>query len=114
MAGLFHISRRKRKGAPLEPYPARNVSLRALDGIVLFTGILGPLMTIPQIVQIYIYHEAAGVSLFTWGMYAIFDTPWIVYGFVHRERPIAITYMLWFTMNALVAIGVVVFGGGAP
>jgi uncharacterized protein with PQ loop repeat len=112
VAGLFHLSKRKRGSRQLEPYPARRTSLRVLDGIVLFTGTVGPLMTIPQIVNVYVFHETVGVSLFTWGMYAIFDIPWIVYGVVHRERPITITYILWFTMNALVEIGVVVFGGG--
>jgi uncharacterized protein with PQ loop repeat len=84
--------------------------MRALDVAVYAAGILGPLATIPQVLQIYTMHNAVGVSVATWGMYALFDIPWIIYAFVHREPPLIMCYLLWFLFNALVAIGALLYG----
>jgi uncharacterized protein with PQ loop repeat len=111
MKGLFHLHLRKRLSRALEPYPARSTLKRWLDRLVLCVGILGPLATVPQILKIYTLHSASGVSLLSWLMPAIFDIPWIIYGLVHRERPIAVTYSLWLIGNLTIAVGVLLYGG---
>lgn len=93
-----------------EPYPAHTAALRALDRIVFVAGVIGPLMTLPQLVEIYASHNASGVSPLTWGAYALLDIPWILYGLSHREGPITITYTLWFIFNTLVLVGVLLYG----
>lgn len=110
MRGLHHVHVRKRKAAGFEPYPAHSGGMRFLDGVVLATGIIAPLMTLPQMLKIYVLQNAAGVSLLTWGAYALCDIPWIIYGIVHGSRPITITYVLWFVMNLAVAFGVLLYG----
>jgi len=80
--------------------------------VVYTVGILGPLFTLPQIAKIYLYQDAAGVSLISWAAFTVFDIPWIVYGYVHRERPIVITYILWLIVNAIVCVGVLLYGKG--
>ena len=112
MKGLYHQHLRARGAAALEPYPARKVSLWILDMVVLAAGIIGPLMTIPQIAKILILHNAAGISVLTWGMYALLDLPWIIYGIAHASRPILLTYILWFLVNTLVAVEALMFGAG--
>lgn len=87
--------------------------MRILDFVVYVAGIVGPLATIPQIYKIYSTHDAMGVSLLTWSMYALFDIPWIIYAVVHKERPLIVCYSLWFAANAVVAIGAALYGGGA-
>ncbi|HUO50447.1 MAG TPA: PQ-loop domain-containing transporter [Candidatus Paceibacterota bacterium] len=104
--GLHHYHTRSRK----EPYPASRFGLRILDVTVYIAGIVGPLATIPQIVQIYTTHSAAGVSVATWVMYVLFDTPWIAYAVVHKERPLLLCYVLWVLCNALVAVGAIIYG----
>ena len=59
---LRHIHARKRKSRGLEPYPARGFWLRLLDRVVLLAGIVGPIATIPQIINIYDSHSAGSVS----------------------------------------------------
>ena len=103
-----HIRRRK-KG--LEPYPARTFWLRTLDTIVYTVGVLGPIFTIPQIIKIYAYHDASSISIVSWTAFALFNIPWIIYGFAHRERPIIITYTLWFLVNITVCAGAILYGG---
>ena len=81
-----------------------------LDVIIYAVGIIGPLLTLPQLVEIYIVHNAAGVSALTWGGYTLLDIPWILYGLAHRERPITITYTLWLAFNGAVFVGALLYG----
>ena len=112
MRGLHHLHVRKRRALGHEPFPARTWRLRLLDRIVLAAGVIGPLMTIPQIVKIFVLQDASGVSMISWGMYATLDIPWILYGIVHRDVPIALTYTLWLIMNVSVVAGAVFYGSG--
>lgn len=111
MKGLYHLHLRKRVSRDFEPYPSRKTAVRWLDHLVLCVGIIGPITAIPQILKIYLTQNAAGVSLLSWLLPAVFDLPWIMYGIVHRGRPIAVTYSLWFLANAAVAVGVLLYGG---
>lgn len=69
-------------------------------------------MTIPQIVKIFAYQDAAGVSVISWATFAVFDIPWILYGLSHNDRPILITYTLWLIMNSIVVVGALMYGNG--
>ncbi len=106
----LHFHTRQRQ----HPYPAKSLSMRVLDVAVYVVGVVGPLATIPQLVQIYATHSASGVSFTTWGLYAITDIPWIIYALMHREPPLIMCYLLWFVFNSLVAFGVLLYGGSMP
>lgn len=110
MRGIHHLHIRKRLSKNLEPFPASSPSKRLLDTVVYAAGIVGPLMTLPQIFEIYAHRNASGVSAVTWAAYALFDIPWIIYGIAHRETPIVVTYVLWFIFNTVVVIGALVYG----
>lgn len=110
MRGLHHLHIRKRRAAGLEPFPARHGWMRTLDAVVMAAGIIAPLMTIPQILKIFVLQDAQGISILTWASYALFDIPWIIYGFAHHSRPIATTYILWFLMNLSVVVGALLYG----
>jgi uncharacterized protein with PQ loop repeat len=99
----FHIRRRR------EPYPARKSSLRWLDRFVLLVGVLGPIMTLPQIWLIFSTKDAGGVSALAFGTWALFDIPWMLYGIAHREPPIVATYTLWLVGNGLVCLGAILY-----
>lgn len=113
MRSHIHPHLRKRAfGRGLEPVPARSALLRLLDTVVYIVGVLGPAMTLPQIIKIFLFQNADGVSALTWGAYALFDIPWIIYGLVHREPPIAIAYFLWLICNSIVFFGALTYGTG--
>jgi len=83
--------------------------VQLLDRVVLICGIAGPLLAIPQILRIYLGQNAVGVSPISWGLFATFDVPWVLYGIVHKEKPIVVTYTLWFIMNLFVLIGALIY-----
>jgi len=112
MKGLHHLHLRKRILRNLEPFPARSAWKRGLDRTVLTVGIIGPLASVPQILKIYLLQDATGISIISWSVWALLDIPWIVYGVVHHERPIVVTYFLWFLVNILVSVGAMVYGAG--
>lgn len=80
-----------------------------LDKAVYGAGIVGPIMTIPQIVLIYIGQDATGVSPLSWFTWGLLDIPWIIYGIAHRERPIILTYSLWLLCNGVVFVGAILY-----
>jgi uncharacterized protein with PQ loop repeat len=108
--GLHHLNKRKRVHKKLQKYPHPRRWIRLLDRILLVVAIVGPMAMIPQLWQIYFYRDATGVSVFSFLMFAIFNVFWIGYGMAHKERPILLTYFLWFTMNLAVAIGALIYG----
>ena len=92
----------------LEEFPSKDPFKRFLDRFIFVVGLLGPVMTIPQLVNVWVLRETAGVSAISWASYAVFNLVWVTYGIVHREKPIIFTYVLWFFVNAAVALGTVV------
>ena len=94
----------------VEPYPARTFGKRFLDVAVYVAGILGPAMSLPQVILVYVGQDVAGISVISWFGWAILDIPFIIYGFAHKERPIVITYTLWMLINLSVAIGAIIYG----
>jgi len=86
--------------------------MRLLDRTVLVVGVIGPMTAIPQIIKIYMLQDASGVSLLAWVAPALLDVPWVIYGVVHGERPIVITYSLWILADLIVAAGVLMYGTG--
>ena len=106
MPGLHHYHLRKRikENRPTGRFAG------ILDHAIYVVGVIGPLMTIPQILQIWGHHSASGVSPVTWGSFVITNCFWLSYGIVHREKPIILTYCLWIVMNGSVALGAILYG----
>ena len=112
LSGSHHVSFRKRAAKySRDPFPHPHRWTRLLDMCVYVAGVLGPLFTFPQIYIIFSTRQAGGVSILSWGTYALLDTVWILYGVVHKERAIVVTYILWCLANLLVALGAIMYGG---
>ena len=108
-SALHHLHKRKRVHHKLEKYPHKHEGVRLLDRIILVVAILGPLMNIPQILKIYIGKNPAGISLLTFASYATINLTWIIYGIVHKEKPIIIAFCLWFTTNLIIIAGILTY-----
>ena len=104
-----HQHKRKRNSKNFEPYPSRDPWVRLLDQVAVFAGVLGPLMTLPQIWQIFYYRSAGSVSGLSWMAFGLLDMPFILYGIIHKDKLICITYILWCTANLTVAVGAIIY-----
>jgi uncharacterized protein with PQ loop repeat len=107
--GIFHLHQRKRKHKHLEPFPHSNKYKRLLDNTLLGVAVIGPMMNIPQIFKIYYYQNASSISLFSFSCFAFFNILWLMYGIVHKEKPIIIAYILWLITNIFIITGTVLY-----
>lgn len=80
------------------------------DDIIYSAGVLGPVLTIPQVLKIYVEQNAAGLSLISWISYLFTAAFWIFYGIIHKEKPIIFTYVVWFILQLIIVIGIFIYG----
>ena len=79
---------------------------RLLGSLSIFTMV----MTIPQILTIWIRHQAAGVSMVSWGAYLVSAAVWLWYGLRKRDKNIYLPCMGWILLDAAVIVGAVAYG----
>ena len=108
--GLHHFHKRKRVHLKLEKYPHPDKSKRFMDKAIYVIGVLGPILTLPQIYKIWIEKNATGVSIISWSAYLLIAFFWVIYGFMHKEKPIILTYLTWIVIHAFVVIGIAMYG----
>ncbi len=103
-SALHHLSKRKRVNKKLEVYPSPRFFIKWLDKLLILIAVIGPLMALPQLFLVYSAKDATGISALSWGSWAFMNIIWLAYGIVHKEKPIIVTYILWFLVNLLMAI----------
>ena len=78
---------------------------RALGAMSVFTM----LMTVPQVLTIWIGHQAAGVSVGSWSAYLLSAILWFAYGLQKRDKNIYLPCVGWVGLDAAVIVGAVVY-----
>lgn len=76
-----------------------------LESLMMIVAVVEPLMTIPQIIDIYTEPGNAHVSLLSWLLYMITSSMWVVYGLHIHSKPLIFTGLLWLSMEVLVVAG---------
>lgn len=107
--GWYHFYKGK-KTKKSESSQLNNETKLFLDKFIYFIGIYGPIMTIPQILKIYVDKNASGVSVISWSSYAFCAIFWIIYGIIHKEKPIVLTYCVWLALDIVIVIGTFIYG----
>lgn len=80
-----------------------------LSSLVLAVAVAEPLMTVPQIYQIWSTHNAAGVSLATWAGYIGAACIWLAYSMKIKDKPLMVSSALWVVTEALVVAGALLY-----
>ena len=78
---------------------------RVLGGMSVFTM----LMTVPQVLTIWVGHQAAGVSLVSWSAYLLSAALWFWYGLMKRDKNIYLPCIGWLGLDVAVIAGVLVY-----
>jgi uncharacterized protein with PQ loop repeat len=79
---------------------------KLLRGMSAFTM----LMTLPQVLAIWVAGDARNVSLFSWAAYLLSAGLWFVYGVRKRDRTIYVACIGWILLDAAIVVGVLVYG----
>jgi uncharacterized protein with PQ loop repeat len=88
----LHMSKKKQKNV--------------LDRIVGVAAFLYPMTALPQIILVF-RGEVDGVSIVSWVGFLIFSSLFLIYGLVHRIKPMIVTNVLWVSVDSLIIFGVV-------
>lgn len=98
--------------APEPTIPAAHASRadtalrRSLGSMSVFTM----LMTIPQVLTIWVGHQAAGVSILSWSAYLISAVLWLWFGLRQHDKNIYLPCVGWIVLDSAVIAGAVVYG----
>lgn len=79
---------------------------RLLGGMSVFTM----LMTVPQVLTIWVGHQAAGVSVVSWSAYLLSAILWFWYGLQKKDKNIYLPCVGWVGLDAAVIVGAVIYG----
>jgi hypothetical protein len=85
---------------------AEVVLRRLLGGMSAFTL----LMTVPQVLTIWVGQQAAGVSVLSWSAYLLSALLWFGFGLMKRDKNIYLPCVGWIALNGAVVAGALVYG----
>ena len=79
---------------------------RLLGGMSIFTL----LMTVPQVLTIWIGQHASGVSVLSWSAYLLSAVLWFWFGLRKRDRNIYLPCVGWIGLDCAVIAGALIYG----
>jgi MtN3 and saliva related transmembrane protein len=93
--------------------PAQLQWLRVFEPLMIITGIVQPLATIPSISELYFTHSqhASGQSLTTWSIFAAASLLWVTYGLLNWKPAIYVGNIIGLVMNLLMVNGILMNAG---
>ncbi len=81
----------------------------SIDRVMLAVSVINPLTALPQIIQIYTTKDVSGISVASWVLFAITSAIFLIYGILHKIKPIIITNLLWLVMDVAIIVGVMMY-----
>ncbi len=73
-------------------------------------SIVTMLMTIPQVLTIWLSRQAAGVSLLSWSAYLVSALVWLWYGLKKRDPNIYLPCIGWIVLDSAILAGAIIYG----
>ena len=92
--------------SPVPTFRPAGVIHRLLGSLSIFTM----LMTIPQVVTIWVSRRAAGVSVLSWSAYLVSAVVWLWYGLQKHDKNIYLPCIGWILLDSAVIVGVFFYG----
>lgn len=92
---------------PAAAGPHPQTLLRRLVGAM---SVFTLLMTVPQVLTIWIGQQAAGVSVWSWTAYLASALLWFWFGLQKRDKNIYLPCVGWIALDSAVIAGALVYG----
>jgi len=90
---------------PISALPRAGGLKRLLGSLSIFTM----LMTIPQVITIWVGRRATGVSVLSWGAYLVSAVVWLWYGLKKRDKNIYLPCIGWIVLDGAVILGALLY-----
>lgn len=91
-----HIHNKKHKG-------------NLLDKFIYPIGLIAPIMTVPQLLDVWTHKGIQGISVPTWSAYSFVAGLWTIYGLYHKEKPIILANLLLLILDASIVTSVLLY-----
>ena len=104
-----HLDIRKRIHSKGETYPSTSRLKFVMDRLIYVAGFAVPLASVPQLLAILIHHSTQSLSVITWGGYCIGSIFWVLYGWVHKEKPIYIPNIFAALIDAAIVVMIFIY-----
>jgi uncharacterized protein with PQ loop repeat len=80
----------------------------ALDRLTYVSGVLLPILTLPQAYSVLVDKSVEGVSLPTWSFYLLSSSLFAIFGIIHREKLLMMTYIPFVFVEAAIVVGILI------
>lgn len=88
----------------------RSPPVTALEKLLRGMSAFTMLMTVPQVLAIWVGGDAHNISLLSWGAYLLSACLWFAYGLRKHDRTIYVACIGWILLDAAIVVGVVFYG----
>ena len=95
---------------PANAVAAASPSDAKLRGLLGAMSVFTMIMTVPQVLAIWVGQQAAGVSILSWSAYLASALLWLWFGIRQRDRNIYLPCLGWIALDGSVIAGAVVYG----
>ena len=85
-------------------------SVTGLERVLRSLSVLTMLMTIQQVLTVWVGHDAGGVSVISWTSYLVSACLWLVYGIRKNDKTIYLACIGWIVLDAAIVVGVIFRG----
>src|SRR5262245_11084289 len=99
------LRRRKKVATPAKWRVASHIDIAVY--IVSFSGMF---VTLDQLRLVWLEHDVSGVSFLTWSFYTVSASVWCTYGYIHKDKVLIVTNLLWVFIDGAIALGVGLYG----
>jgi len=103
--GLHHLFKKVR-GVETHEIENNEALKNFMNKFIFFVGGFGAAVIVPQVTRIWFSKDVDGVSLTTWAGFSIASIFWLIYGLVHKEKPIIYTNIVVFILDFLIVLGI--------
>jgi len=89
----------------MQPGPFRTSTTTRFDRLLYALSFITILMTVPQVLSVWLHRTAVGVSVSTWSTYLVSACVWLVHGIRQRDPAIYLACVGWIVLDAAIVAG---------
>jgi len=93
----------------IHKYAITKKDKRFIDRAAYVVGIMFPVSTLPQVIQLYSTHDASSLSLITWSMYGLLTGLFLIYAMVDNIKPLIFTQIAWIFIDICMITGIIIY-----
>lgn len=82
--------------------------IHILDKVIFPIALVSPIMTVPQVLEVWQNHQTAGLAVTTWIGFTFASIFWMLYGLTHKDKAIMISSFCVVILDVLIVAGIMI------